>query len=194
MTSVPDATVQPTPYRYDRVAVALHWITAAVIIVQLYVGFSFGEYPRGSAARDAWFTWHRTLGALILLLALIRLGWRVAHPPPPYPEDMPKWERVVGTWNHRAFYFLIIAIPLTGLAAVSGRGPLTTLIGGIPFPTLNFLGGGAEALGGLHEPLIFLTIALVVLHVGAALKHQFVDKQKAAGRMPPFSASPERSG
>lgn len=186
MASVPEATEQPIPFRYDNVAVALHWITAAVIVVQIYVGFVFHDMERGSA-RTEWFTWHKTIGVTILVLALIRLGWRIAHPPPPYPEDMPRWERVLGTWNHRAFYVLIIAIPLTGLAAASGRGATTALLGGIPFPTIPGIGEDAsEAAGGLHETLIFLTIALVVLHAGAALKHQFFDRQKGAGRMPPF--------
>lgn len=189
MASVPEATAQSQPLVYSRGAVALHWLTAALIVAQIYVGWVFHEMPRGPE-RGEWFTVHKTLGVTILLLALIRLGWRIAHPPPPFPDDLPRWERFAATANHLVFYALIIAIPLTGLAAVGSRGDATTeLLGGIPFPTLSFLGAEAsKAVGGLHEPLILATLALLALHVAAALKHQFVDRNKAAGRMPPFRA------
>lgn len=190
MASVPEATPQARPLRYGSVAVALHWLTALLIVRQIWIGWTFHDMPRTDPLRAEIFTVHKTLGVVILLLALLRLGWRIAHPPPPYPEDMPGWERWVGTINHSAFYALIIGLPLTGLAAVGGRGDATTvLLGGLPFPTLAFLGADAsKALGGLHEPLIFLTLVLLALHVAAALKHQFVDRTKASGRMWPFKA------
>ena len=67
------------------------------------------------------FAWHKTVGALILLLALVRLAVRLLNPPPPYPADFPRWQRFAAVWSHRLLYFLLIALPLTGLAAVSGR-------------------------------------------------------------------------
>ena len=75
----------------------------------------------GTPERAFVFGWHKTWGALILVLALIRLAVRLMNPPPPYPSDYPKWKRFAAVWNHRFFYFLLIALPLTGLAAVSGR-------------------------------------------------------------------------
>lgn len=122
------------------------------------------------------------------MLSLIRLAWRLLNPPPPYPDSLPRWERIAAVWNHRLFYFLLIALPLTGLATISaGKEGLTRLLGGIPLPLIPGVPQGAgDAFGGLHEVLVFTTIALVVLHVSAALKHQFVDRARAAGRMPPF--------
>lgn len=188
MTTVPDAVPQPDALlRYTNVAIALHWITALLVVAQLYVGFTFHDMPRGPE-RGEWFTWHKTLGVTILLLALARLAWRLSHRPPPYPPQLPAWERQLAVWNHRIFYALLIVIPLTGLIAVSGRGGGTTeLLGGIPFPLIPGVGeAAAEPFGGIHEALVKLTIALVVIHVAAALKHQFVDKSRVAGRMPPF--------
>lgn len=190
MTTVPDATDQQRLLRYNNVAIAIHWLTALLVVGQVAGGFLIESMERGPD-RAQIFTLHKTIGVTILLLSLIRLGWRVANPPPPYPDDMPRWERIVGTWNHRIFYALLLALPLTGLAAVSARadGPFTDLIGGIPFPVIPGLSAQTlGALGGLHELLVFATIALVVLHVGAALKHQFVDRARYAGRMPPFRA------
>lgn len=194
MATVPDATSQHgVLLRYNNGAVALHWITAALLLLQIYVGWTFHEMERGPA-RGEWFTWHKTLGALILVLALARLIWRLKHRPPPYPAEMAGWERLAATWSHRAFYVLLIALPLTGLAAVSGgnENATTALVGGIPLPLIPGLSEdfGDEA-GDFHELLVKATLALLALHVGAALKHQFVDRSRIAGRMPPFRAPSE---
>lgn len=193
MTSVPNATEQKRLLRYNNVAIAIHWTTVLLLVTQVYGGFAFAEMARGPE-RGELFTWHKTLGATILLLSLFRLGWRLTNPPPPYPKELPRWERFLGTWNHRAFYFVLIALPLTGLATVSaGKGGGTTdLVGGIPLPLIPGVPGAAgERLGGVHEALVFGTLALIAIHVAAALKHQFLDRGRYAGRMPPFR-SPRR--
>lgn len=190
MATVPQATPQNRQLlRYNNVAVAIHWITAALLIAQVYVGFVFGDMS--GPERGAWFTWHKTLGAAILLLSVARLGWRLANPPPPYPDAMPRWERIAGTWNHRLFYLVLLALPITGLATISAGKPAgtTDLIGGIPMPLIPGIPERVgEGLGGMHELLVFATLALLALHVAAALKHQFVDRSRSAGRMPPFHA------
>jgi cytochrome b561 len=146
--------------------------------------------PRGPAHSE-WFLWHKTLGATILALALIRLGWRLTHQPPPFPPGLSGWERSAAVWSHRLFYFLIIVIPLTGLAAVSGNatGATTPLIGGLPLPVIPGVSKGVgEAMGAAHVWLVLATILLLVIHIAAALKQQFVDRARVAGRMPPFRA------
>lgn len=191
MTTVPEATPQSDALlRYTNGAVALHWIMAALVLLQVYVGFTFHEMGRGPA-RSEWFTWHKTIGATILVLALIRLAWRLAHKPPPFPVALPRWERTAAVWNHRLFYALIIVLPLTGLMAVSGGAEEATTrpAGGIPLPLIPGLSEDfGEGAGGVHEALVKITIALLVIHVAAALKHQFIDRSRAAGRMPPFQS------
>jgi cytochrome b561 len=190
MASVPEATDQHRVLlRYNNGAVALHWLTVALVLTQLSLGFTFADMERGPA-RSELFTWHKTVGATILVLSLIRLAWRLMHKPPPFPESLPRWERIAAVWNHRAFYLLLIALPLTGLATISsGRSGTTELAGGIPLPLIPGLPENAgDGLGETHELLVYLTIALVLLHVGAALKHQFIDRARASGRMPPFQA------
>lgn len=193
-TTVPDATPQPgTLLRYNNVAAAIHWLTAILVVAQIYVGVTFGDMPRGPA-RGEWFTWHKTLGVTILILAVIRLAWRLAHKPPPFPPELPRWERLAAVWNHRAFYVVLFGLPLTGLAAVSGGAdePTTRLVGGIPFLLIPGLSENAgDTLGGLHELLVWATLALLALHVAAALKHQFLGgpQGRTAGRMPPFRAT-----
>ena len=172
--------------RYAGLVVAIHWLSAALILSQIYLGFAFGDYPKGSPARTELFTWHKSVGVVILLLALTRLAVRLIDAPPPYPADFPKWQRRLAVWSHRLLYFLMIALPVTGLAAVSKRavGGFTQLAGGTWFPVVPIPG-----LGGAHEWLAYSLIGLLVLHVSAALMNQFVIGGQVPGRMPPFRAS-----
>lgn len=134
-----------SPLRHSNVAVTLHWLIVALLLTQGWLGFTFADMGRGPA-RAEFFTWHKTVGATILLLTLVRLGYRLMNPPPPYPPDMPRWRRTAAVWSHRLLYFLLIALPLTGLTAVSARGPTTPLVLGIPLPTVP---GIDEATGDL---------------------------------------------
>jgi cytochrome b561 len=112
---------------------------------------------------------------------------------PPLPARTPRWERVLEGLSHFGFYLILIGLPLTGWAAVStGRAALTSdmmsLAGGLSWPLIPGLPRTLhEPMEGVHELLVKLTYALVVLHVAAALKHQFLDKGPMAGRMWPFT-------
>ncbi|HVF38188.1 MAG TPA: cytochrome b/b6 domain-containing protein [Sphingomicrobium sp.] len=184
-----DASTGRDAVRYKSIVIWIHWITALLVLTQIYVGFTFHDMPRGPE-RGEWFNWHKTIGAAILLLALFRLAVRLMDPPPPYPSDYPKWQRFFGVWNHRIFYVLLIALPLTGLAAVSGRaeGGWVPLELGLSLPAIPGIPEENE-FGEVHELLVFGTIGLLVLHVAAALYNQFVSRTEVADRMPPFRAT-----
>lgn len=172
-TTVPNATPQPRViWRYGNVAVALHWSMALLIVGQLILGIYFHELPPTPEKGDL-FQIHRTLGLVILALALFRIGWRLTHRPPPYPVEMPRWERVAGVWNHRLFYAAMLAMLLTGLALV-----------GLDTPWSDVAGAG-------HQLIAIGLIGLLALHVAAALKHQFWDRYETSGRMPPFATRTE---
>ena len=183
-----EAEPQRALRRYSNVAVAFHWLTAALVLFQLWLGFSFADMEKGPERANL-FTWHRTIGATILLVVLARLTYRLTNPPPPYPPELPRWERIAGTWNHRLFYVLLIVMPIGGVIAVSGLSPEPTisLLGGITIPKIP---GISKELGGLagdvHSAAAWALVALILLHVAAALKHQFVDRNRVSGRMPPF--------
>jgi cytochrome b561 len=183
-----EAREQGPLLRYSNVNVAFHWVTAALVFFQIWLGFSFADMEE-SARRSDLFTWHRTMGALILLVVLARLTYRLTNPPPPYPLELPKWERVAGTWNHRLFYIILIGLPIGGLIAVSGQTPgnTITLLGGITIPKIPGISEEmGEIAGDAHSVVAFLLCGLIALHAAAALKHEFIDRNRAAGRMPPF--------
>jgi cytochrome b561 len=175
--------------RYRRIVMWIHWITALLVVTQVVLGFTFKEFMERGPARSEVLAWHKTLGATILLLALIRLAVRLLNPPPPYPSDYPKWQRFVAVWNHRLFYILLIALPLTGLAAVSGRavGGWVPLQLGLKLPAIPGIAPEND-FGDVHVVLVWTTLALVVLHISAALYNQFWSPTNVADRMWPFKA------
>lgn len=193
MTTVPDTRPQNAVLRYSNITVAFHWVTVLLVLTQAYLGFRFG-LSEPSPERAAVFEWHKTVGIVILLLTLARLIYRWKNPPPPFPPELPAWERILAVWNHRLFYTLLIAMPIVGFIAVSGfsQEPTTTLAGGLQVPVLPGIDRETGELAGeVHEYSAFLLIALILLHVGAALKHQFIDKWRGSARMPPFSSQGE---
>lgn len=187
------AVPQQSVRRYSMVAATFHWITAAAVIFQLWLGFSMGD--EGPPAEPT-FSWHKTIGALILMLTFARLTHRLTNPPPPFPADLPRWERVAAVWNHRIFYLLLIGLPVGGYLAVSAfsQGQPTKLIGGIMLPTIPGIPKAwGEVFGGMHEAAAFLLIALLLVHAGAAIKHRFLSPTPSSGRMPPFALPGEET-
>lgn len=191
--------------RYAAVAIVLHWAIALGIIWQIGLGWWMGdalEHPDTQATAVAAFQVHKSVGLTVLALSLVRLWWRLANPPPALPAHMPAWEKTAATATHWAFYVLMIAMPLSGWLYVSaewdshsGR-PLEvpTLFFGLfqvpHIPGLESLADGARgAVSGVlefvHSKMAWVAIILLVLHVGAALKHQFKDRDEVLGHMVP---------
>jgi cytochrome b561 len=173
--------------RYSHGQATFHWLTVVLILAQIYVGFRFGDLPRGPARMEL-FTIHKTLGATILIVTLLRLAYRMFNPPPPYPAEMPRWDRFLAVWSHRIVYTALIALPLTGLIAVSDRAKdgWVDLLWGMRIPALPV--GDGELFGEVHEVLVWTTIALLVVHVAAAIYHMVI-RDAASGRMPPLPST-----
>ena len=171
--------------RYSRVSVVLHWTIALLILANVLVG-GWMEDAEGSAAAD-YFSVHATIGIAVLLLSLLRLGWRIGHPWPALPDPMPKWERALARTTHCLFYVLMIGAPLLGWAAVSayGGGGIA-MVAGIEWPALPLNGGGA-ALGAAHKLAVKAIYVVLALHVAGALKHHFVNGDAVLFRMLPLS-------
>lgn len=183
--------------RYTSVAIALHWLIALMVIGQLAGGFIMHDLPKEQAdLKFQLFQLHKSFGISVLLLTLIRLGWRLTHKPPALPEKMAGWERFLARGAHVGFYVLLIALPLVGWAVVSSS-PLadsvqTYLFGVVHWPHLPFFEGVenrkefSHEIAEIHEYLAFAMIALIGLHVAAALKHQIIDRDAVLGHMLPM--------
>ncbi len=177
---------------YSAVAVTLHWLIALMIVSNIVLAWIHDDVARETSSRL--MLWHKSTGILVLLLSLVRLGWRLVHPAPPYPAGLPGWERRSSRIVHWGFYVIMIAMPLTGWIMTSGPKAKATLMlyGVVPWPMLGFVhsaqGQAAtiwHAVGEAHGLLAYLAYALIALHVAAALKHQFVDRDVIMARMLP---------
>lgn len=180
--------------RYGWVAVTLHWVIAIAILYMVYLGKSMED-------DYAAIQLHKSLGITILALSLLRLIWRFVDPPPPLPSGMPPLERIGARVSHWGFYLLMIFIPLSGWALASASSFKTKVWGVIELPKLpGFAGLDADQLEsvhhrveGVHETLAFwILLPLVVLHVAAALKHHFRDRDNVLTRMIPFIPAPRK--
>jgi cytochrome b561 len=139
---------------------------------------------------------HKSFGFTILGLALLRLTWRLAHRPPSFPETMKGWEKSAAHVVHWGFYFIILVMPLAGwiMVSASPTNIPTLLYKTLPMPHIGFIHAlpmdarkTTEDLAGLaHFLLAWLVMLLIVLHLGAVLKHQFWDKDGVLYRMSPF--------
>ncbi len=180
--------------RYSAVAITLHWVIAALVIYNLYLALQFGGM-HGLARFNA-YQLHKSIGVTVLVVSLARLAWRLTHRPPPLPAEMPALERFAAQAAHWVLYALMIGIPLTGWVIVSASPTNipTLLYKTIPFPHLGFIHAlGVPARRGLEEQVIqvhtllgFGMGFLIILHVAAALKHQFWNKDEVLSHMLPF--------
>jgi cytochrome b561 len=180
----------PAEPRYGLVAMALHWLLALTIVGTFSVGLYMHDLPF-SVTRVKLFNWHKWAGITILVLSALRLLWRLSHRPPPLPAPllaaMPRWQQGAHHGTHRAMYLLFFAVPLFGWAYSSAVGLQIVWFGVLPLPDLMSLDKelGNGVLKPLHRASAFLLGGLVVLHVAAALKHQFVDRDGLLSRMWP---------
>ena len=180
------ATRLPTTQRYSSVAIAFHWTIALLVIVNLIVGIGHEAVP----ALRAWMPGHKAIGITVLVLTVARVAWRLAHRPPPLPAFMPAWERGAAHGVHWLLYLLLLAMPLSGWAMVSGpegRRPLSWF-GAFDIPYLPVDGAAAGAGAQAHGLLGWLMLALVVLHIAAALRHHVILRDSTLARMVPFLA------
>jgi cytochrome b561 len=178
--------------RYDRVAITLHWLIALGILAQIGLGFWMIDIPKQPAGvRAYWLNLHKSIGLTLALLILVRLGWRLAHRPPPLPGTLPRWQLLAARANHGLLYLCMLVMPLSGFLGSTFSGYPIKYFG----MTLPTWGGKDEALKELlsvvHWASAWLFALLIALHVAAALRHRLA-RDGLFERMWPGSGSAAR--
>jgi len=171
--------------KYTRTAMSLHWLMFIGLAATLGLGFYMHDLPL-SPNKLQLYSWHKWAGITLFLLALLRIVWRLTHRPPELPQLMPDLLKKAAHAMHWLLYLLMLAIPLSGWLMSSAKGFTTVWFGVLPLPDLV---GKDAALGSqlqtLHMSLNFALLALVAGHVGAALKHHFIDRDGVLASMLP---------
>lgn len=180
-----EATIAPEAHdRYTKTAIALHWLVAALIAVNLVLGVSMARLPI-SPRKLEWYIVHKSIGLTVFLLTGLRLGWRLTHRPPAM-VPMPDWQRRAAAAAHALLYALMFAIPISGWVYSSATGVQVVYLGLFPLPDLVHKSRAlGDALLVVHVTLNSILVALVSLHSVAALRHHFADRDATLARMLP---------
>lgn len=176
----------PARRRYSGVAMAFHWIIAILVIMNWRIAET-AEHLEGPDAGAVW-NYHKAWGITILVLTLGRIGWKLAHPGPPFPPHHQPWERALARTVHSAFYVLLIGLPLGGWLANSLIGRTIDFFGLFTIPALPV--GANKELGGqifdAHAAGGTILLLLVALHILGVVKHLVIDRDGELFRMLPF--------
>jgi cytochrome b561 len=188
-------TATNTQLRYGTVAIAFHWIIAALILANIGLGLYFADLPRSDPNKFELVQFHKSIGLTVLTLSALRVVWRVVNPVPALPSDMNAFLHAVARGSHYLLYFLIIAIPLSGWMLVSSSplGLPTNYFHLFSWPNLWFLSELPRAqkiplrenFDNVHVFLAWSAIVLIPIHVAGALYHHFIHRDEILKRMLP---------
>ena len=183
------------PAKYTRTAIALHWVIALLISINLLIVWFIDYWPEEYVRLG--IDTHKSIGITVLGLAIVRLLWRTTHKPPALPTSYKQWEQRASHWAHLALYGVMLLLPISGWLHDSAWKDAAThpmqLFGLIPWPRIGWIMNIEpatkemlhDAFGLLHEVAAWLLYVLWVAHVGGAMKHQFLDGEAEVQRMLP---------
>ncbi len=172
--------IKSDDHRYGTIPIAIHWLTAALILIQFATGFRASQMDSSAAKADLlWF--HAPMGNAVLVLTLIRLiwWWRFDTRPKPIGND-PRWQETTAKIVHGLFYAIIIVMAASGIAMIAMTGADAIIFDGHDAVLPNFHDYAPRTPHGLGARLM---MGLLVLHIGAALLHHFVRRDATLRRM-----------
>jgi cytochrome b561 len=173
--------------RYGALAMGFHWLMALLVAAMFALAWVMFTTPEGDPRVIRPIVLHKSIGVVVLALALLRLIWRQINPPPPLPPEMPAVLRVAAQVTHRALYLLLIAVPILGWLMSTARGITTAPFGLFKLPNVIEKNESlAEQLSTAHIVLALTLLALIVLHVAAGVFHHVVRRDEILARMTPF--------
>ena len=172
--------------RYTKVAIVFHWLIALMIIGTFTMGLVMTDMPGLTPTKLKYYSWHKWAGVTILALATLRLLWRLTHAAPAYPNSMSDWQKTSANALHGLLYVLMLAVPLSGYFYTLSAGFPVVYFGLFELPVLIAKNEALKpVLKEVHFWLNMVLAGTVGLHVAAALKHHFIDRDGIVKRMLP---------
>ncbi|WP_114813372.1 cytochrome b [Paraburkholderia kururiensis] len=176
-----------SPEPYTRTAIGFHWLIALLIVCAFALGWVMTGIPGLTPTKLRYYSWHKWIGVTVFALAVLRIVWRATHRAPPLPRRMPGWQRVLAHGVHVLLYVLMVAVPVSGYLFSSAANVPVVYLGLVQLPML--IGPDPvlkTVFRTVHVTLDYSLAGLVVLHVAAAIKHQWLDRDGLLSRMIPF--------
>jgi cytochrome b561 len=167
---------------YDPVAKTFHWLIFLILLAQYAIGSIMPHIGR-KTLDEGWVHWHLLVGAVILLVIVLRFIWRLLHPVK-LSDALSPWELVLSRVTHNTLYILVFVMTVLGWAAANARGWDVKLLGLVTLPPLAPKGShwGHEA-GDIHNILVYVLLGFIALHLAGALYHYFFKKDHVLQRM-----------
>jgi cytochrome b561 len=173
-----------TRLQYGTAAKVFHWLIVALLVVQYPIGWLMPDIHRGQQP-GAGMTFHVSFGILMLVLIVLRLAWRLAHPVAP-EGSLPPWQRLSSDIVHWLLYALVLATTVTGWLFASFRGWSLQFFYLTPLPMLASENAAAgKAIDGLHQAMEWALLVVIGIHVASALAHVFIYRDRIMQRMLP---------
>jgi cytochrome b561 len=170
---------------YNNAAKSLHWLVLVLVVVQFAVAWTMPDVHRDTKPVGL-IAWHLAIGVFILLVMLLRLGWRAVSAVPP-PADLPLPLRLLSRTTHFLLYAILVALPLLGWINANARGWTVWFVGVLPLPALvPSESSWGRQMGDFHMIAAYLLLGAIGLHVLGALFHQFVLRDGISHRMLPM--------
>jgi cytochrome b561 len=172
------------PLQYDRMLVVLHWVLAIGLFYQLGLGLWMEDIPKDPpGVRAEWFNLHKSIGMCLGILILWRLGWRISHSVPAAPIGITEFQNKLSRWAHRILYLCMLLLPLSGFMG-SNFSQYPIKFFGFPLPKLwDPSPEGKELFSEIHEVTAFVMMIIIILHISAAVWHQWVKRDGLLSRM-----------
>jgi cytochrome b561 len=171
-------SAKSTSSRYGSVAIAIHW-TSAVAVVLTFTGGFIAAHIASPEYQPRILVGHITLGLMVFALTALRIAWWLLadkHPAP--PSDQPQWQRLTASTVHGLLYVLLVLMATSGIATLIASGAVPAMLSGGPLPDF-----GQFVPRIAHGLMSRVLLALFIVHVGAALYHQLVRRDRLLARM-----------
>jgi cytochrome b561 len=168
---------------YSLTARVLHWITAALVLILLPLGVVIAN-KWGGPWQDPLYNLHRSIGALVIPVVIVRLGYRLTHQPLPLPDEIPPAQRHAARATHWTLYALLLIQPLIGWAASSAYPAPVIVFGLFDLPAI--IGENrplSDRLVVVHRSIALAIACLVTVHIAAALYHHYARRDGVLMRM-----------
>ncbi|CUI05834.1 cytochrome b [Massilia sp. P8910] len=172
--------------RYTSTAIIFHWLIAVLIVGAFIMGLVMTDMPGLTPTKLKYYSWHKWAGVTVLALAALRLLWRLTHAAPAHPAAMPAWQKSAAHGLHGMLYLLMFAVPVSGYLYTLSAGIPVVYFGLFKLPVIMAADPVLKpVLKEVHFWLNMTLAGAVAMHLAAALKHQFIDRDGVLKRMLP---------